>query len=91
MDWKVVATTFGMIFLAELGDKTQLAVITLAARTKSPLAVFLGAVGGFGILTLLGAAFGGLITKWIPEGYVKITAGVLFIIFGIWILLSKEG
>ncbi|MFW6236000.1 MAG: TMEM165/GDT1 family protein, partial [Desulfovibrionales bacterium] len=43
MDWKLLATTFGAIFVAELGDKTQLACILLAAETRKTWTVFLGA------------------------------------------------
>ena len=43
MDWKVFWVTFGAIFLAEMGDKTQLAALTMAAETRLPLSVFLGA------------------------------------------------
>ena len=71
MDWKIFVSTFGLIFLAELGDKTQLAAMAMAARSHSPLAVFAGAMTGFGLLTLLGVAFGGLITRFVPEAYVR--------------------
>ena len=43
MDWKLILSTFGAIFLAELGDKTQLAAVTLSASTRKPLAVFIRA------------------------------------------------
>ena len=43
MDWKLMMTTFGLLFLSELGDKTQLAVFTLVARHKQPVPIFLGA------------------------------------------------
>jgi len=52
MDWKTILSTFGLIFLAELGDKTQLACIALTCRARSPLAVFLGAVGALAVVTL---------------------------------------
>ena len=42
MDWRVFLTTFGVIFLAEMGDKTQLAAMTMSAQTKKPWAVFIG-------------------------------------------------
>ncbi len=89
MDWKIFVTTFGLIFLAELGDKTQLAAIAMTARSQSPLAVFLGAMAGFGLLTLIGVVFGGLLAKFVPELYVRVGGGVLFILFGILILLGK--
>ena len=43
MDWRVFLTTFGVIFLAEMGDKTQLAAMTMAAQSKKPWAVFFAA------------------------------------------------
>lgn len=89
MDWKIFVSTFGLIFLAELGDKTQLAAIAMTARSQSPLTVFLGAMAGFGLLTLIGVAFGGLLSKLVPELYVRIGGGLLFILFGILIILGK--
>ncbi|MCJ7667498.1 MAG: TMEM165/GDT1 family protein [Anaerolineae bacterium] len=89
MDWKIFVSAFGLIFLAELGDKTQLAAMVMAARSHSPLAVFLGAMAGFGLLTLIGVAFGSLIMRFVPEAYVRFAAGGLFILFGILILLGK--
>ena len=56
MDLRVLLTTFGVIFLAEMGDKTQLAAMTMAADSKKPWAVFIGAslalvaVSGLGVL-----------------------------------------
>jgi len=89
MDWKIFVSTFGLIFLAELGDKTQLAAMAMAARSHSPLAVFVGAMAGFSLVTLVGVAFGGLITRLIPEAYVRLAAGGLFILFGVFILMGK--
>lgn len=89
MDWKIFVSTFGLIFLAELGDKTQLAAMAMAARSHSPLAVFVGAMAGFGLVTLVGVAFGGLITRFVPEAYVRFASGALFILFGILIVMGK--
>lgn len=89
MDWKIFVSTFGLIFLAELGDKTQLAAMAMAARSHSPLAVFLGAMAGFGLVTLVGVVFGGLIARFVPEAYVRLAAGGLFILFGVLILMGK--
>lgn len=54
MDWRVFGTAFVTLFLAELGDKTQLAVITMTANTESKVAVFLGASLALVFVSLLG-------------------------------------
>lgn len=89
MDWKIFVSAFGLIFLAELGDKTQLAAMAMAARSQSPLSVFLGAMAGLGLVTLIGVAFGSLITRFVPEAYLRYAAGGLFILFGLLILMGK--
>jgi len=64
MDWKLLTTVFGLLFLAELGDKTQLAVITMTAKTNKPLIVFIGASVALVLLTILGVVFGAALLKW---------------------------
>jgi putative Ca2+/H+ antiporter (TMEM165/GDT1 family) len=86
MDIKILLTTFGMIFLAELGDKTQLATFFFAAESNSRLAVFLGAAGALILTSLLAVLFGALITKWIPPNMIKIGAGIFFIGLGLWMV-----
>ena len=54
MDLKVLMTTFGMVFLAELGDKTQLATFGLSASAKSRLTVFAGAAAALVVATAIG-------------------------------------
>jgi putative Ca2+/H+ antiporter (TMEM165/GDT1 family) len=58
MDWKVFLTTFGTIFLAELGDKTQLASIMMTSKTKLPWSVFIGASLALTLVTLAGVLAG---------------------------------
>ncbi len=89
MSWKIILSTFLAIFLAELGDKTQLAVLTLSAESKKPISVFLGAILAFAVVTLLGAILGNAITRLIPTHIIEKIAGVAFIIIGILILLEK--
>lgn len=89
MDWKVFWVTFGTIFLAEMGDKTQLAALTMSAETRLPLSVFLGASVALCLVTLLGVALGGVISHWLPEGILKKIAGVSFILIGGMILWGK--
>jgi Ca2+/H+ antiporter, TMEM165/GDT1 family len=89
MNWQVFWITFGTVFLAEMGDKTQLAAMTLTAETRTPVAVFLGASLALSVVTLLGVVFGGLLTQYVPGHIIKKAAGLVFIAIGALILLGK--
>jgi putative Ca2+/H+ antiporter (TMEM165/GDT1 family) len=91
MDLKVLFTTFGMIFLAELGDKTQLATFFFAAESKSRLAVFLGSAGALVLTSLLAVVLGSGVSRLVPANYIKVGAGALFILLGLWMILSPGG
>lgn len=82
-------TTFSLIALAELGDKTQLTVIALSARYDRKK-VFAGVVLAFVVVTGLGVLVGEGLLRLIPENFIKILAGLMFIVFGIMILRSGE-
>lgn len=82
-------TTFATVFLAELGDKTQLATMLLVAQGKSPLAVFLGSASALVVSSLVGVLAGGVVAKYIPEIWVRIAAGSGFIILGVLLLLGR--
>lgn len=75
-----VGTTF---FLAELGDKTQIMTLTFAAQAKAPILVLIGATLGMMVADTLGIVGGALISKYLPEKYVKLGAAFIFIVFGI--------
>lgn len=89
MDWRVFLTTFGVIFLAEIGDKTQLAAMTIAARTDRPWAVFVGSALAFACISAVAVMVGSVIGNYIPLEWVKRGAALLFIIIGVLILLDK--
>lgn len=89
MDWKLFAVTFGSIFLAEFGDKTQLATLAFAGDSKKPWLVFFASALALVTATALGAAAGGVISKWVPEAAMKRGAAALFILIGAWILISE--
>jgi putative Ca2+/H+ antiporter (TMEM165/GDT1 family) len=89
MDLRVLITTFGIIFLAEMGDKTQLAAMTMAADTKRPWAVFLGASLALAAVSGLGVLVGSVIGSYVPLEWVKRTAAVAFIVIGILMLAGK--
>ena len=89
MDWRVILTTFGAIFLAEMGDKTQLAAMTMAAETKRPFAVFVGAALALACVSAAGAFVGGALGHYLPLEWIKRAAAVMFILIGVLILLDK--
>ncbi len=89
MDWKVFSATFGLVFLAEMGDKTQLAALCMAAQTRSFAPVLIGACAALCLATLLGVAFGSLLAAWLPATAIKRGAGALFILIGAIMLLGK--
>jgi putative Ca2+/H+ antiporter (TMEM165/GDT1 family) len=89
MDLRVLLTTFGIIFLAEMGDKTQLAAMTMAAQTKKPWAVFVGASLALAAVSALGVLVGSLIGDYVPLEWVKRAAAVAFIVIGALMLFGK--
>jgi putative Ca2+/H+ antiporter (TMEM165/GDT1 family) len=88
INWQVLGSAFLMIFLAELGDKTQLSTFAFASQSKSPLSVFLGASLALVLSSLIGVALGGLIGKFVPERVMKVIAAVVFFGFGVWTLVE---
>ena len=85
---KTVTTSFLLIAIAELGDKTQLAIIALSAKFGAPVQVFLGAMLAFALLTALGVVLGKIISRYVSTRYVKIGASLIFILFGILFLFQ---
>lgn len=89
MDWKIFGTAFVTLFLAELGDKTQLAIITMTAKTDSKIAVFLGASLALVVVSLLAVLFGGVLSQYIPTEWLQRIVAVAFIVVGILMLIGK--
>ena len=83
-------TTFVTVFLAEMGDKTQLTTITLSSTTNKPLAVFIGSSLALISATLLGVLAGGSIANLIPAYLLKIISGIVFLILGINLLVQNK-
>ena len=87
MDLKVLLTVFITVFIAELGDKTQLATLLFASdRDVSKWTVFLGASSALVVAAGIGVLAGGLISQYINERYLHYLAGIGFICIGIWTL-----
>ena len=89
IDWRVFMTTFATIFLAEMGDKTQLAAMTMAAETKKPLTVFISAALALACVSALGVAVGGALGHYLPLEWIRRVAALGFIAIGVLILLDK--
>lgn len=87
MDWKLIATTFVTIFLAELGDKTQLATLSLAADGTSKRSVFLGSAAALVATSAIAVVGGEMIARVIPPIWIKRVAGALFVVLGALMLL----
>ncbi|UCD92410.1 MAG: TMEM165/GDT1 family protein [Methanobacteriota archaeon] len=79
----------GIVVVAELGDKSQLMTISLASR-YSRRTIYLAALLGLGIITIIGVAIGIALYAALPIFYVKIVAAAIFIFFGVWVLMKKE-
>jgi putative Ca2+/H+ antiporter (TMEM165/GDT1 family) len=89
MAWGTFLSTFGVVFLAELGDKTQIASMTLATRHPWPK-VFFGAAGAFLLLNVLAVAVGGLLFRWVPLAWVQLASAALFLWLGVASLRDKD-
>jgi Ca2+/H+ antiporter, TMEM165/GDT1 family len=91
MDLKTLLTTFGMIFLAELGDKTQLATFAFSANSSSKVSVFIGSATALVLTSLLGVLVGSAVSRLIPPHVIKIGAGILFMVLGAWMVFFSGG
>jgi putative Ca2+/H+ antiporter (TMEM165/GDT1 family) len=90
LQWGTVsASSFGLIAAAEIGDKSQLVCMTLAARHRA-LPVVLGASAAFATLNLAAVLFGAAVARWVPEWAVEAAVMLLFAAFGLRALLAKE-
>jgi Ca2+/H+ antiporter, TMEM165/GDT1 family len=83
MDWGAWLSAFGLIFIAELGDKTQLAVVTQTCKFRRPWPVFLGASLALTLVTAIGAVGGRALNLWIPQDVIRLVAAVAFVVMGV--------
>lgn len=87
MDWKVLSTIFTSVFIAELGDKTQLATMLFASdKETSKLTVFLGASLALVLTSAIGVAAGSVASQYVSEKTLQYVAGIGFVAIGIWTL-----
>ena len=87
MDAKLFATVFVTVFLAEMGDKTQIATILFASEHRDgKVAVFLGAAAALVAVTAIGVLAGDLVTRHVPERAIRWASGLGFLAIGAWTL-----
>lgn len=88
MDWSALFSTLGLVFIAELGDKTQLAVITQTCKYRRPWAVLGGASLALTLVTLIGAVGGQVLSQIVPAEVLRIVAALAFVVMGT--LIARE-
>lgn len=83
MDWLILFITYGILFLGELGDKTQLIVFNLTLEYDKSYKVGIGATLGFALIVSLGVIFGAVITQYIDLSIITLLSGILFLVIGL--------
>ncbi|MEG0370925.1 MAG: TMEM165/GDT1 family protein [Clostridium sp.] len=86
---KIMISTFLLVFIAELGDKTQLTTMMLSAQTGSKMAVFLGSSLALICASVLGVLLGSVLNKYIPASYIQTASAIAFIIIGVILLFNR--
>jgi putative Ca2+/H+ antiporter (TMEM165/GDT1 family) len=82
-NWRAFGSTFGLVAVAEMGDKTQLAVIALAGRFGAPVAVFTGASLALVLVSCAGVLGGRLLARRLSAGRLELVAATLFLVLGL--------
>ncbi|HTL13461.1 MAG TPA: TMEM165/GDT1 family protein [Bdellovibrionota bacterium] len=89
MNWRLFAATFGSICIAELGDKTQLATLSLSAGGSSRWSVFAGAAAALVLSSALAVLTGVLISQYMSPVWLRRIAGAVFVGLGLMMLLRR--
>jgi putative Ca2+/H+ antiporter (TMEM165/GDT1 family) len=91
VDIKLFATVFGSIFIAELGDKTQLATLLYASDpTHSKLTIFAASAAALVLASALGVLAGSIVAEYVDPKVMRWVAGLGFIGVGLWVLVGGE-
>ncbi|MFM1842770.1 MAG: hypothetical protein RLZZ490_1507 [Cyanobacteriota bacterium] len=90
MDWQLFSLSFITVFLAEIGDKSQLAAIALGSSAKSPKAVFFGSIAALILASFLGVIAGGSLAQLLPAKLMKAIAALGFAVMALRLLWSES-
>ena len=88
MNWQAFISTFGLLLVAELGDKTQLAVMAQSAKFEAPWAVLLGASLALTVVSGLGICVGTFCSAYLPQDLIRYVASAAFIVMGVLMLFK---
>ena len=91
MDFQLLSLSFITVFLAEIGDKSQVAAIALGGSSKHPRAVFLGSTVALVLASFLGVIAGGGAAQFLPEKLLKAIAALGFAIMALRLLWPLQG
>lgn len=86
---KIIISTFFLVFVAELGDKTQITTMLLSAESNSKFAVFLGSALALVCSSFVGVVLGSILNKYVPPMVIQKTAAIAFVIIGLLLFLNK--
>ncbi|MEL6500210.1 MAG: TMEM165/GDT1 family protein [Cyanobacteria bacterium J06607_15] len=90
MDWQLIGISFITVFLAEIGDKSQLAAIALGGSSNNPRAVFIGSTIALILASFLGVLAGGAVAQFLPEKLLKSFAAIGFATMALGILWQED-
>ena len=91
MDWRLFATVFSTVFVAELGDKTQLATLLYASDKSHPkLTVFAASAAALVLTSGLGVLAGSVVSQYVDERVLRWVAGLGFVAVGVWVLFGSD-
>jgi putative Ca2+/H+ antiporter (TMEM165/GDT1 family) len=90
VDWKLLSSTFFAILLAEMGDKTQLATMSLSAGSNARWTVFAASALALVTSTLIAVLAGDVVARYIPPHWIRRFAGMLFLLLGVSMLLTRD-
>jgi putative Ca2+/H+ antiporter (TMEM165/GDT1 family) len=88
LEFPLLVSTFATVFLAELGDKTQLAIVTISGTSNRSGAVFAGSALALVFASLLGAGAGGSLSSVIPPNALQLAASVGFLVIGLRLIIQ---
>jgi putative Ca2+/H+ antiporter (TMEM165/GDT1 family) len=90
MDWQLFGLTFITVFMAEIGDKSQLVAIALGGSSKSPRAVFFGSIAALIFASFLGVLAGGSVARFLPAKVLKAIAAIAFALLAVKLLWPES-